>query len=513
MMTNQILGRAARHTFLLLALGLLAALLNATAPARAIALEQGGAPMALPRPAAAPSGAAAIFGLDDGGAIYPNQAALTLATNTGARWVRVALNWDTLEATQGVYDFTTADTVLNPLLAAGLSPMVFFTGNPAWAANTRCGPVDTKDPNLVAAFANVLGALAARYPDVKLWALYNEVDWDTDNPTHTNGGCFGARTAGGVNTNGVQDANEYAIMLAAAWQQVHAANPNALLASGAVAFDNFNTATAPAGYPGGGAGGVFNYNFTTALFQYMQAHPLPSGQKYMDMVLFNYYDIYGRYWETRAKGRGVQAKAAVLRQNMKNAGIPVTSLFVSETGEDSQNALVGLQGQARCLNRTMIRGAAAKLEGLVWWTFQDFPDSAPWPQNLWKYGVVDQNLQPKPSYTAFKTIASELNGLSYRKTLSNKTGFSSIEAYRFVGQGATKIVVWSSSIKSQSNKTECAWTRNTKLATFKAKRLRVVSYLGSVKLIKDNSKADKNKTVGQIAIKVGADPLIVQLNP
>lgn len=510
MSVDQSVPRTLRRTFILLTLGMLIVLLQVTVPANAMTQKSSGVRSRLSRAAAVPTGAATVFGVDDGGVIYPNQTALTLAQNAGVNWVRVSINWSSIEATQGVYDFTASDAVLNPLLTAGFSPVVFFTGNPTWAANTTCGPVDTRDPSLVAAFGNALGALAAHYPGVKVWALYNEVDMDRD-PNYNNGGCFGSATSGGVNNNGVRDSDEYAIMLAAAWQAVHAANANALLASGAVAYDNFNTATAPSGYPGGGSGGVFNYNFSTDLFQYMKNNPLPSGQKYMDLFLYNYYDIYGRYWETRAKGHGIQAKAAVLRQNMKSASIPVVPLFVTETGEDSRDVWIGLNGQARCLDITMIRGAATKLMGVVWWTFEDFPDNAPPPQNTWKYGIVDQNLQPKLSYTALQIIAHELNGLAYAKTLSNKTGFTNVEAYRFGGQGTTKVVIWSSSIKTTSYLPECSWSRNTKLATFTAKQLRVVDYLGNVKLIKDNSKADKNKTAGLIAIKVGGDPLIVQV--
>src|SRR5260221_11976070 len=119
------------------------------------------------------------------------------------------------------------------------------------------------------------------------------------------GGCCGSIREGGVNHNGVSDSKEYAIMLATAWQAVHLANRNAMLTSGAFAYDSFDTTSAPPGYPGGGNLGSFNYHFMDNVFTYMAAHPLSAGQKYMDMVLFNYYDRYGTYyWEKIMPGYG-----------------------------------------------------------------------------------------------------------------------------------------------------------------------------------------------------------------
>lgn len=463
------------------------------------------------RPAAAPTGAASLFGIDDGGVLANSDAARALAAATGVNWERISVYWSSLEPTPGNYDFASADAVIPPLLEADLSPIVYLEQNPSWASNTTCGPV-----NDVQAFADMLGALAARYPKVQVWATYNEVDFDyTDLNQHT-GGCFGARSKGGVNNNDVRDYIEYAEMLRAAWLAVHAANPDARLASGAVAYDNFNVGTAPSDYPGHGQGGLFNSNFAADLFKYMKANPLPNDEKYMDMLLFNYYNLYGPYWQKKASGYGIQAKTKVLRKLMSNAGIATIPLFVSETGESSNAGWINAKTQARCLNMTMVRGAAAKLSGIVWWTFRDFPDNATYPRNTWKYGIVDQNLQPKPSYTALQTLAAELNGLDFAKNRSNKNGFKGVEAYYFAGGGLKKYVVWTFSKPNPPDpwvQPECAWPRNAATASFQATSLRVVSYLGKVKTIQDNSKKDKDPAVGKITINVNANPQIVQVNP
>lgn len=454
-----------------------------------------------------------LFGLDEGGVLRNDANARALAVSSGVHSARMMVSWNAIESTQGVYDFTATDETINTILASGLTPIIYIAHNPPWAANLPCGPIDTNDSAILTAFGNFMNALAAHYPDVKIWALYNEEDDPNGDPTATSSGCFGSPSDGGVNNNNIPDYAEYAIMLKTAWKAVHDANTGAELVTGALAFDNFNPSSCPPGYSCDG--GRFNYRFPSKLFSYMAENPLTGGDKYMDEVLFNYYDVYGWYWEAQTKGKGVQAKANVLRAKMRDAGIPVVDLFVAETGEPSTADWVKLDGQARCLTITMVRGAATKLKGIIWWTFKDYPDSAPAPQNTWKYGLVDQNLTPKLSYAAMKTLTSELNGYTYNKTYSNKAAFKNVEAYRFSNGAARKYVVWSSSIKGgPSEISECGRPRTKNLAVFKAKTIRVVDYAsGAAKTIKDNAKADKDKTVGKIGINISTSPKFVQINP
>ncbi len=244
----------------------------------------------------------------------------------------------------------------------------------------------------------------------------------------------------------------------------------------------------------------------------MKNHPLTGGALYMDMALMNYYDVYGHYWESVAAGFGTQAKANAFHKRITDAGLADVPLGVTETGVRSN--LVGLDGQARCVDMIMVRGMAARLALINWWSFKDYSDSEPYPKNTWKYGLVDQNVQPKNSYTAFKTLTTELNGYAFNKAKSGKRGFADVEVYFFKNGAKKKYVVWSSSVTlSDYSVPGCAWSRNSRKATFKAAKLRVVDYKGKAITIKDNSKRDKDKTVGKIAIMVANDPKVVQINP
>jgi hypothetical protein len=184
-------------------------------------------------------------------------------------------------------------------------------------------------------------------------------------------------------------------------------------------------------------------------------------------------------------------------------------LVVSETGEDS--GLVGLKGQARCLDMTLVRGAAVKLKGIIWWTFKDYPP------NGWYYGLVNDAFQPKPSYDALQTLASELNGYKFKGNFTNKPGFGGLEAYRFKQGDEFKFVVWAATFTPppvpELYYPPCSWLRHKKLATFDATELRVVEFLGKVKNITDNSPKDKDPALGRIAIMVKSAPRIVEINP
>ena len=59
----------------------------------------------------------------------------------GADLVRVTLEWRTIEATRGTYDWERADALLQALRQAGITPLVSIWGTPAWANGGRAANV------------------------------------------------------------------------------------------------------------------------------------------------------------------------------------------------------------------------------------------------------------------------------------------------------------------------------------------------------------------------------------
>ncbi len=110
----------------------------------------------------------------------------------GASWTNVHLHWNDVESQAGHYNWARWDAILATASAQDSQVIVTIGGNPAWAADTACGPIRSEH---LQAFADFLTAAAARYANapynVRHWALYNEPD--NANPVDFPwlGGCWG----------------------------------------------------------------------------------------------------------------------------------------------------------------------------------------------------------------------------------------------------------------------------------------------------------------------------------
>lgn len=459
-----------------------------TAPTAAPTAEPTIAPTNIPTaeptatPVPAPSLAdAGFFGISTNGEVNAKENVRALAILSGARMVRTSVTWQQVEPTPGKFDWRWPDTGFRLLTDNHFEPLVLIMDNAKWGASTKCGPVTD-----LVAYAQFLRELAARNQNVTYWVLYNEPDNAHGEATST-GGCFGGDDIDG---NGKPDYADYAIQLQLAWRALRAGNPNAKLAIGAVAFDNFDEASAPAGYFDGGKGGIFNAKFLDNLFAYMQANPPPPGEKYFDLLSFNYYNLYAPYWEAHYDGQGVIAKANALRQRMRQYGLDAP-LLVSETGEDS--VTIGNNAQSAFLVKTFTRGASANIARMIWWTFQDFPDSAPPPSNTWKYGLIDQNASPKPSYSAYQTLVQMLGDARFVQALSIGGG----EGYLFNKNGVGAAVIWSASAEPIT-------------VSFAGNALQITDMFGAARAITDGSPDDQDSAAGSIGLQVDYNPIYVQ---
>ena len=423
----------------------------------------------------------AYFGANTNGEVITNDQIRALAILGGVQMVRTSVTWKQVEGTAGKYNWSWPDKGFKTLSDNHLEPYVLILENADWAATTKCGPVQD-----LLAYDKFLRALAARYPNVKYWGLYNEPD-NAHGVETSSGGCFGGDDIDG---NGKPDYQDYATQLQIAWRAIHEANPQAKLVMGAVAFDNFDEASAPQGYPGGGKGGIFNARFLDQLFAYMQANPPPPGEKYFDALAFNFYGIYGPYWETQTQGKGITAKANVLNALLQKYGLEA-DLMVSETGEDS--TLSGNQAQSAYVTETFVRGLSSRIAHMNWWTFQDFSDSAPPPTNTWKYGLIDQNAAPKPAYAAYQTASKFLRDAEFMQPLQVDGG----EGYLFNNAGAGIAIVWSLSDAPVS-------------LSFSANTLQLTDMFGVTRTVSDGSADDKDSAPGRIAISIDQNPVYVQ---
>lgn len=455
-----------------------------------------------------------LFGVGDTSefALAYSPQGMNLAITGGVSALRTSVVWSTIEPVKTSpehFDWALADGILVPLTNLGFSPLVLILGNPSWAANTPCGPL--YDPNDIVAFTRALGA---RYPGIKYWALYNEVDLTTYSRSGVhNGGCFGEAD---IDKNGVPDYADYAELMRAARAGLRSGNPAAKLVFGVLAYDNFDPADSPPGYPGGCC---FGYSFLDHLLEYMRAHPLAPGEEYSDVLGFNNYVLYdGAYWEHHFAGDGISAKVSALQAVAQKYGFafPMLASEVSAS-TTSPSRPDSFHQQALDLAELYIQSSASGLEQSIWWPFADPCPMANAAVNLtaavaeyklwghltgtpanpnevstcagWTFGIVDNDLTPKLSYFAFKTASEQLRDWKPAKVSSKRGLFK----YSFVKDGQEKRVYY-----TKDGTVHAAWV--------KARWIRVVDMYGAPTVFKSNGAA-------RITFFVGADPLYVELDP
>jgi hypothetical protein len=100
-----------------------------------------------------------------------------LIAASGAGFVRVALNWATVEPTEGERNFAPYDAINTALEENGLQPLWVVTSAPCWAAGQECAeqvPSLAPDPEHTDSYADFTAEVAERYPDALGIEIWNE---------------------------------------------------------------------------------------------------------------------------------------------------------------------------------------------------------------------------------------------------------------------------------------------------------------------------------------------------
>jgi len=405
--------------------------------------------------------------------------ARTLAIEAGIHWARgIWLNWATIEPKNRDLsrrprsgNWEKYDNLFADLNSADLMPIVTITGNPSWAASTSCGPIDRAPLSELAEF---IGALAERYdgdgindapgaPVVRYWEFYNEPDNTDDEFGEYLGGCWG------------NYGREYAEMLRSAYQALKKADPQAKVLIGGLAYDSFTD-----------EGGPFNRAFLDDVLA-------NGGGNYFDFMNFHYHRHAAWRWDPY--GPEARGKVAYLRDKLSSYGL--SKPFVcTEDGEKHYDPAhpdwYSDERQSRYVVMSLIRGMAADLKIVVWFTFGYFIDNL---NREW--GLLDSDLNPRPAYYAYKTLTRELGGAHYERPLSA----SGIEGYVFsLAEGVEKSVLWA--------------TEETTTMSFPGNQLRVVDKYGAESIIKDGDVSDLDGTAnGSIEIEISLSPIYVEAKP
>ena len=385
----------------------------------------------------------------------------------GARWVRLPLKWASIEPVNLTPENYTwrgnFEDWLAELSTRGIQVILTLIKNPEWAATYRGGPIDLAGNGELVEF---MTAAVARYSappyNVKHWEFYNEPDNGIEFYAQYGWGYWG------------HDPEAYAQLLAAVYQPIKEVDPEAQIVFGGLAYDHWTS-----------QGGPFVEEFLDGVLQ-------NNGGDYFDVMNFHYYPAFRAKWEPY--GRGIIGKASYLRDKLRSYDVdkPFICTEASMWSDEAHGGSHELQ--SRYVPQLFSRSMAADLEATMWyWLFDDEdPDS-------WKYGLLNADLSPKPSFFAYQTLAQQLALADYVRTLSvQDTDSEQIEAYEFVTEdGSTVIIV--------------AWTEDGQehLMTLTAEEVVVVDKFG-------NEVTVDGETAGglgsQVQVIIGPDPVYLRLS-
>jgi Cellulase (glycosyl hydrolase family 5) len=403
---------------------------------------------------------------------------------SGAGGTRIFINWSWIESQLPVpgqppnYSWTWYDDRIREIGKTELKIIATVATPPSWASSTICPPINTDHLD---EYAQFLTDLVNRYKAapyrIKYWELDNEPDNTTTNGAVAGYGCWGDHGA------------EYAAMAATAYAAIKAADPEAYVLMGGIAHDWFTEYLGP-----------FNRYFSDDVMA-------NSGALNFDALNIHYFPDFHLEWERwtignkptcgivddglgatyDAVGIDLAAKASHFRNRMSTCFGVSKPLWVTELGAHGVvTDTASLNEQARYVIQGNVRGSAAGAKKIVWYALLT-------PSNNDDSALLYDDLSPKPAFTAFKTLTSELMGYQYLTTLNITNG----EGYVF-------------SSSTQANKT-VAW--GSGMLTFTpASQLRTVDRYGNVGTVYDGSTSDQDHSVNRsIRLQMTIEPIFFQI--
>ena len=406
----------------------------------------------------------------------------TALAESGAGWSRVAINWAWIQPGEPPAEYVWGpyhDEKLLLVAEAGVRLIGTVMMAPDWAAETLCDPIY---PDRLDEFAGFLTDLVNRYKqppyNIKHWELFNEPDFSWTGGAGIGMACWG------------YDGDKYAQMLAAAYPAIKAADPEATVLMGGVAYDWFIE-----------YGGPFNRYFPDEVMA-------NGGGDYIDTLTFHYFPGYHAEWERwvphgnpptcglvedglgtpyEAWGIDVIAKTNHFRNRMSTCFGVDKPVWVTELGEHGySNDPDSLAQQARYVIKGNVRALSAGVENISWYAMDTYNDN-------YETALLFEDWTPKPAFYAYQTMTAELTGYEYARALD----VPSAEAYVFTDVcGQEKTVAWGSGT----------------LTVASAGRLRVVDRDGNETVVVDGGAGDVDGVQnGVVMLQLADEPVFVTI--
>ena len=438
------------------------------------------------------------------GKASPNFPALI---DSGASWVRTELSWAGAEREYhepAKYSWGGADRVVAAAIdgkAHGRDINIILTLDhaPEWAATHGQGPIDKVD---ISVMARLMNAVAQRYngdgiddapgsPVVNYFEFYNEPD----------------RFCGGAFAWGA-DGDKYAEMLKAVYPAIKAANPQAKIVFGGIAYDHFSNVdkqtrqcntTGLEEWPI--RGGSFTRSFLDDVLTACGADDC------FDIMNYHFYAEFAPNWARHGENGlsvGLYEKTNYIRNKLTAYGMGDKPIMVTEAGKHSNgvgDATATPAMQARFLVVFFTQAAAANLHMLTWWMLYDLPLDLYSMQT----GIVTEDGTKKPAFDSYTTVVSLFTTFNYERALTEaETGVSvasnpNMEAYKFFDpvSGRNLYVAWLNVL----------WTEDSKPLTVAGERMLVLDVYGKARQIVTD--ADDGIIDGMLTVQVSGEPVFI----
>jgi polysaccharide biosynthesis protein PslG len=354
---------------------------------------------------------------------------LDMIAAAGFKYIRMDFAWQSTEKKKGIYNWSAYDELTSNLSKRGIRPLYILDySNSLYEESTESkDPISGKitksiaapqHPESIEAFARWAAAAAVHFKKSNIiWEIWNEpnINFWRPAPNVEQYNKLAAATC-----NAIRKLVPEAIIIGPATSQLPVPFIESFLASGII--------------------------------------------EYIDAVSVHPYRRYNLSPETAVEDYN---KIRDLIEKYTPQGKPKIPIISGEWGYSSSVKGVSVETQAAYIVRMQLSNMLYGIPFSIWYDWKnDGPDPEEHEHN---FGTVTNDLEPKPAYTAIKTLNDQLNDFTFIKKADVKRGNDYVLLFKD-SKGITKIVAWTAEVPHSilleeieytgTNLSACDWQGN-----------------------------------------------------
>ncbi|MGU3432790.1 cellulase family glycosylhydrolase [Actinomycetes bacterium M1A6_2h] len=291
------------------------------------------------------------------------QRTMDAVRDSGATHVRVDVSWTFAQPMRSYYDWAPSDKVIDAAASRGLTVLATITNTPAWASIGRA-PVPTTAPEDPTVYGEFAGMVAARYRGkVDAYEIWNEPN---------------GRQYFGPDPDPIR----YTAMLVAAYAQIKAADPDAIVVTGGLG----NTATLD---------GLVDAN------EFVDAMYSAGAHGSFDALSYHPYDFGMPIGNATRYANSPMQQMISMHQAMTAHGDGDKKVWITEYGASTSH--VSLDAQASLVVDSYQQWSEVSFAGPFFvYTVRDAASASSNIED--NYGILFDDWSPKPTYDELRSL-------------------------------------------------------------------------------------------------------------